>query len=357
MGEQLYIGDGQRRSEPHLPPPLEPLMRSSEGYRPNQALKTAVDVALIIGQPLLVTGEPGTGKTTLARAVANELFAGRYLELQVKSTTRRSDLLYRINDLERFRDAQPQGKRRPLLEYMELQPLGEAILRACGPDAPLHDQAGRKLTGSERFLVDVFGPLTSEIAPVTRLLLSSAAEWIKPERWVVLIDEIDKAPRDTPNDLLEEFERMSFAIPELGLKVVPPDGAPRPVVIVTSNSEKSLPEAFLRRCAYHHIEFPGREELLQIIQKRVGSIVTNDTGPLERVLELFSQLRAGLQNPPSTSELLTVLRLLYPGQNSKTELDDDDLVKGVKRHIAIFAKQPQDQVSAATIIDNWSARK
>lgn len=348
MAETIYKGSRQAGTEPALPPPIDPELRKSFGYIPSEALKAAVDVALLLGQPLLVSGEPGTGKTTLARAIADELFSGRYLEMQVKSSTARNDLLYRIDELARFRDAHRQGASRPLLDYFELQPLGEAIVRACGPDAPLFDRAGRLLFGNEPFLREVFGERQRRnTLPTLRALLPAAQSWTGPERCVVLIDEIDKAPRDTPNDLLEEFEHMSFAIPELGIKVVPPTGAPRPVVIVTSNSEKSLPDAFLRRCAFHHIEFPSREELRKIIEQRLGAVVINDAKWLTRLLELIDQLRTELTNAPSTAEILALLHLLKDAKNSK------ELTARLNLSLAAFVKLPQDLITARHMIASW----
>jgi MoxR-like ATPase len=322
---------------------------------PSEALKSAVNVALLLGQPLLLTGEPGTGKTTLAAAVAHELFADRFLEMQVKSGSGRDDLLYRIDEMARFRDAQPNRPSKKLLDYFELRPLGEAILRACHPDTPLCHRSGRGLNVDDAFLDEVFGAERKRRVPIARDLMPEAATWQPPERCVVLVDEIDKAPRDTPNDLLEELERMEFAIPELNLRVRPPDGAPRPIVIVTSNSEKSLPDAFLRRCAFHHIAFPTGSDLRRIIASRMSALQMNDKR-LTELLQLFDELRAGMQRKPCTAELLQWLHLSDDNQTIRAATERAAMKDTLRGMVAVLAKQDSDITVANSILDKWAAR-
>jgi MoxR-like ATPase len=291
--------------------------------------------------------------------VAHERFSDsgstRFLEMQVTSGSGREDLLYRVDEMARFRDAQPNRTSRRLLDYLEFRPLGEAILRACHPDTPLRHRSGRPLNPDESFLDEVFGAQRERRVPIVRDLLPEVTDWKAPERWVVLVDEIDKAPRDTPNDLLEEFERMAFAIPELDLRVVPPKGAPRPFVVVTSNSEKSLPDAFLRRCAFHHITFPEEAELRRIIASRLGALTMSDSR-LTQLLELFDQLRGRMQRRPGTAELLQWLRLADRDEVLRTATSKRETQKSLKSFVSVLAKQEPDITAAGSVIDEWSAR-
>lgn len=349
----LFQGSATPRKEPHLPPPLEPMLRSTGQYVPGEELQYAVQVSLLLGQPLLLTGEPGTGKTTLAAALAHELFDDRLLEMQTKSNFSREDLLYRIDEMSMFRDAHVHRPQQRTLDYLSVRPLGEAILRACRSDTPLRDRAGNPLSGAEASVREVFGDSLKGRVPTVADLLPERS-WVEPERVVLLIDEIDKAPRDMPNDLLEEFDRMSFAIPEFNLSVRSPEGAPRPVVIVTSNSEKSLPDAFLRRCAYHHIDFPKDATLTRIIVERLGEDVL-DPVTLKQLLDLFMQMRTKLQRRPGTAELLQWLRLASTHTRAlSAEADIRTRRKALTSLISVLVKNVADIPIATGLIESWT---
>src|SRR5438132_6029215 len=187
--------------------------KGTDRYLTSTGLEAAVNCALALERPLLVRGEPGTGKTQLAEAIA----AGLGLPLvfwPVKSTTRAQDGLYVYDTVQRLYDSRfGDGDVRDIRRYIKLGPLGQTFAA--------------------------------------------------PERRVLLIDEIDKADLEFPNDLLHELDRMRFRIAETGDEVVARE---RPVVVITSNAEKELPDAFLRRCVFHYIEFPERDLMARIVR-------------------------------------------------------------------------------------------
>lgn len=245
--------------------PAEPvslaLERSRAAFGPyalSGELATTINVAIALGQPLLVTGEPGCGKTSLAWAIAAQLGTD-VLEFHTKSTSTAKDLLYHVDTVRRFHDASTHDARaRDVASYVSYRALGEAIR-------------------SERTKV-------------------------------VLIDEIDKAPRDLPNDLLDELDRMQFTVTE----TEPPQtyrASARHVVVITSNSERRLPLPFLRRCVYAHIDFPDAKQLAAI----VGLHCTEPSAAFVALcVRRFVELRAveGLVKPPATSELIAWVRVL-----------------------------------------------
>ncbi len=241
--------------------PIERL-RAGRDYIVPPGLDRAVNLAIFLGQPLLLTGEPGTGKTELARHLAEHLSAEGGLEdfyvFNTKTTSTAQDLFYRYDSLRHFQYAQNQ--RSPLSDmevetFVHYQALGKAI------------KSGR--------------------------------------RGIVLIDEIDKAPRDFPNDILDVMTELSFEVPELGLvgeKRVCASPEHRPIVIMSSNSEKALPDAFLRRCVFYHINFPDNATLQKILTAKVSHF---NAGQLEKIVAHFQDIRAKCKRKkPATAELL-----------------------------------------------------
>ena len=352
---RVYTGDGTASRQATVPahhdaPPStpvsspEPDYRDPAGYVADPGLRDAVNVALLLGQPLLLTGAPGTGKTTLADSVAYELGLPR-LTFNTKTTSSARDLFYEYDVLRRFHDSQFNGDA-SIDDYIEYRALGAAILLAMKPEVVdphlptgWADRYRDRLTGGK-------GPLA---LPADQYLRHAPR---RPMRSVVLIDEIDKAPRDMPNDVLNEIEGMMFSVRE---KPNAPDFVAErdcwPVVILTSNSEKNLPDAFLRRCVYYHLPRLDRKALLDIVQRRLRTkpLSPADEQIVEAAVDEFLQIRdeLPLTKPPATAELLawiTVLRRigLNPAQLSKSPEPVEAKRDMLAFTYSVLAKTPED---------------
>ena len=251
-------------------------------------LKIAVNAAIVLERPLLVKGEPGTGKTVLAEEIAKALNAP-LIAWHIKSTTKAAQGLYEYDAISRLRDSQLGDSRvSDIKNYIKRGKLWEAFSHA--------------------------------------------------ERPVLLIDEIDKADIEFPNDLLLELDRMEFHVYETGETV---KAARRPVVVITSNNEKELPDAFLRRCFFHYIRFPDAETMKQIIEVHYPGIKKD---LVSQALNLFFQTREvpGLKKKPSTSELLDWLKLLVAEDISPETLRERDTRKLIPPLHGALLKNEQD---------------
>jgi MoxR-like ATPase len=350
----LVTADGAPLSEIRLPQPFYERYKDPEGYMPGDDLIAAVNVALLLGQPLLLTGEPGSGKTSLAAWLSRQLGLGDPLTCTVKSTTSGTDLLYRFDELARFRDAQPGGAPRAQQDYLELNALGRAILFSAGPGSPLQGAETARSRGAVATASgqgDVVEGYAAPVGPPHRALTKHAdiyqGEFPAKRRCVVLIDELDKAPLDTPNDLLNEIERMTFRIPELGVNVAG-DPAHRPVVIITSNSDKSLPTPFLRRCVYFDIPPPSDERLEEIVLRRNGGLATRPV-LFKEALAIYRLLRGRLDPKPGTAEFLAWLQILderLPADPLLASLHSREAAPALKSSLGALVKT-QDQLAEA----------
>jgi MoxR-like ATPase len=260
----------------------------TSNYVATDDLKVAVNAAVLLRRPLLVKGEPGTGKTVLAHEIAKAVNAP-LIEWNVKSTTKAQQGLYEYDAVARLRDGQLGDERvHDIRNYIKKGKLWEAF--------------------------------TSEQLPV------------------LLIDEIDKADIEFPNDLLQELDRMSFDVYETHETIAAKE---RPIVVITSNNEKELPDAFLRRCFFHYIKFPDRETMQSIIDVHFPGIQKT---LVAKAMDIFYEVREvpGLKKKPSTSELLDWLKLLLNEDMPLDVLQQKDPTKAIPPLHGALLKNEQD---------------
>ena len=276
--------------------------KGSHDYVTSEALRNAVNVSIALKRPLLVRGEPGTGKTLLAHSIAKDLDK-RLIVWNIKSTTKAQEGLYVYDTVQRLNDSRFGDKDiSDIRHYIKLGKLGEAFTFK--------------------------------------------------EEVVLLIDEIDKADLEFPNDLLNELDEMSFYIPETGETIV---AAHRPIVIITSNAEKELPDAFLRRCIFHYIEFPDPTLMEQIVKVHFSDIRSN---LLHQALATFYSLRKidDFRKKPSTSELIDWIHVLIasstPDEVIPTEIPFAGTLLKKETDFALFVNTLTKRQQASKNVDN-----
>lgn len=267
--------------------------RGSSDYVTSEPLRNAVNVSIALGRPLLIRGEPGTGKTLLAHSIARALDK-KLIVWNIKSTTKAQEGLYLYDTVQRLNDSRFGDKDvSDIKHYIKMGKLGQAFS--------------------------------------------------SPEQLVLLIDEVDKADIEFPNDLLNELDEMSFYIPETNETVA---AIHRPITVVTSNAEKELPDAFLRRCIFHYIEFPSQELMEEIIRVHFPDIKDN---LLRETMKTFYALRGidELRKKPSTSELIDWIKALLAGG-----IPLEDISSRVPLVSALLKKETDYEVFANRYLSN-----
>lgn len=321
-----------------------------QNYLCPEPLAAAVETAMLLGMPLLLTGEPGCGKSQLAYRVAWEMGfpGGKPLRYSVKSTTEAQDLFYTFDAVKRFQVAHKAtvaDEEMAGCNFIHYQALGLAILKAKGLQAIKTEAYGS-------LWVEANNPQLSQ----------------EPQPSVILIDEIDKAPRDVPNDILNEIEALSFRIPELALdkpiKLEKSD--PRPLIIITSNSERELPEAFLRRCVYYHVGLPPFKSdnksdvtVQSIIAARFQNRFAENSVFMRDALSFLAFLRLDERNfmkAPSLAEMLNWLDALdkhLRGIDTSKGLMQQE--KGLVEELTatVLLKLKDDFQRANKLLDDW----
>ncbi|MEP7107626.1 MAG: AAA family ATPase [Ferruginibacter sp.] len=317
----------------------------------DKGLEAAVQMAIWLGKPLLLTGAPGTGKTQLAYKVADLLssdtnsnndgvcaFIKEPFVFNTKTTSASTDLFYYYDAVRHFQRRYVDDQDRlkistsvtQTIKDTEQQDAGSLTIKQETAEPSLSAHSFIKLNALGKAILQAWGKdaiIANEKLKDLKYLAEFDEMERKPRSSVVLIDEIDKAPRDFPNDLLYEIENTAFSINELMNKNVPrPDTGAQIVVIMTSNFEKNLPDAFLRRCLFYHIAFPGTEDLLKIVSSRIQphlqelyngddvkfeNISKSITDNLKKVITKFEEIRKGMkEKQPATAELLEWVKTL-----------------------------------------------
>jgi MoxR-like ATPase len=316
---------GRRGADgPPFPASASSTLADPSAYIPDDRLMDAVHVALVLGQPLLLTGEPGCGKTQLASYLAWHLDLNPLLKYETKSDSTAESLFYRYDSLRHF-EASSRGDGGDPAQYITWNALGSAILATLPPEDRV------RFVGED-------------------------ADMSEPRRSVVLIDEIDKAPRDFPNDVLNELEHLYFRVPECGNAVLRANDGYRPIVVITSNSERDLPEPFLRRCVFNHIAFPEMDTVRRIVLNHLGSHVRGLEPLLDEAVSLFAELRAesaGLSRRPGLAEFLNWLMVLNEYWATEGRLT----ARTVRGTIGVLAKTAADVQRANAVVESWLVRR